>query len=177
MKRKIGEIYNKPIVIGDKNLVTRNEIHESELNASTGGGDTPNGGNEWEYFRVNNMRAVYGIHEIGILFTILVPYVFDTAPMPMIIDTGTLAFLGSDYDVPTIETIVNNTKGNVIKVSKFNMPKKIGDMMASIVGVPFESMDTFSEFISIGGNNDNLIPITKEEYNEEIEKIFAQYLG
>lgn len=44
MKRKIGEIYNKPVVIGDKNLVTRNEIHESELNASTGGGDAPSGG-------------------------------------------------------------------------------------------------------------------------------------
>lgn len=30
-KRKIGEIYNKPIVTGDKNLVTKNEIHESTL--------------------------------------------------------------------------------------------------------------------------------------------------
>ena len=31
MKRKIGEINNKPLVIGDKNLVTKNEIHKSEL--------------------------------------------------------------------------------------------------------------------------------------------------
>ena len=31
MKKKIGEIYNKPIVTGDKNLVTKNEIHESTL--------------------------------------------------------------------------------------------------------------------------------------------------
>lgn len=31
MKRKIGQIYNKPIVIGDKNLVTKNEVHESTL--------------------------------------------------------------------------------------------------------------------------------------------------
>lgn len=38
-KRKIGEIYNKPIVEGDKNLVTNNEIHKSELSGgNTGGG-------------------------------------------------------------------------------------------------------------------------------------------
>lgn len=36
MKTKIGEIYNKPIVKGDINLVTKNEIHIDEL----GGGST-----------------------------------------------------------------------------------------------------------------------------------------
>lgn len=35
-KKKIGEIYNKPIVIGDKNEVEKHEIHIDELNA---GGD------------------------------------------------------------------------------------------------------------------------------------------
>lgn len=33
-KKKIGEIYDKPIVIGDKNLVTENEIHVDELGRS-----------------------------------------------------------------------------------------------------------------------------------------------
>jgi hypothetical protein len=37
-KRKIGEIYNKPIVEGDKNLVTNNEIHKSELSGGSGSG-------------------------------------------------------------------------------------------------------------------------------------------
>jgi len=36
MKRKIGEIYNKPIVEGDKNLVTKNEVHKSELSGGEG---------------------------------------------------------------------------------------------------------------------------------------------
>lgn len=60
MKRKIGEIYNKPIVIGDKNLVTRNEIHESELNASTGGGDAPSqpSGSSLEYLDVSGLPAI-----------------------------------------------------------------------------------------------------------------------
>ena len=31
MKSKIGELYNKPIVIGNKNEVTDNEIHISEI--------------------------------------------------------------------------------------------------------------------------------------------------
>lgn len=39
MKRKIGTIYNKPIVTGDKNLVTKNETHISELQGSNGGGE------------------------------------------------------------------------------------------------------------------------------------------
>lgn len=35
MKKKIGELYNKPIVIGNPNEVTKNEIHISNLNASS----------------------------------------------------------------------------------------------------------------------------------------------
>lgn len=40
MKRKIGEIYNKPIIEGDINLKTPNEIHKSEL--SSDGGSSSN---------------------------------------------------------------------------------------------------------------------------------------
>lgn len=45
MKRKIGELYNKPIVEGDKNLVTKNETHISELQGNSnneGGGSNSN---------------------------------------------------------------------------------------------------------------------------------------
>ena len=50
MKKKIGEIYNKPIVIGDKNLVTKNEIHESTLK---GGGTVDSGSSDVEYFKID----------------------------------------------------------------------------------------------------------------------------
>lgn len=40
-KRKIGELYNKPIVEGDKNLIKGYEIHVDQL---SGGG-----GNDWLY--------------------------------------------------------------------------------------------------------------------------------
>ena len=42
MKRKIGELYNKPIVIGDKNEVTSNEIHINSLKSSNEGGGVVN---------------------------------------------------------------------------------------------------------------------------------------
>lgn len=45
-KRKIGEIYNKPIIEGDINLKTPNEIHKSEL---SGGGASSCEMKEWYY--------------------------------------------------------------------------------------------------------------------------------
>lgn len=50
MKKKIGEIYNKPIVTGDKNLVTKNEIHESTLK----GGTIDSGSSDVEYYKFNH---------------------------------------------------------------------------------------------------------------------------
>ena len=54
-KRKIGEIYNRPIIEGDINLKTSSEIHKSELNVpqsggESGGGDAPSGGSGMLYF-------------------------------------------------------------------------------------------------------------------------------
>ena len=48
MKRKIGEIYNKPIIEGDINLKTPNEIHKSEL--SGGGRNT----SKIYYYKIDN---------------------------------------------------------------------------------------------------------------------------
>lgn len=55
MKKKIGEIYNKPIVIGDKNLVTKNEIHKDDLSA--GSGDAPSGGGDtMKYYNTESVE-------------------------------------------------------------------------------------------------------------------------
>lgn len=40
MKRKIGTIYNKPIVEGDINLKSLNEIHRSELSGNNSAGES-----------------------------------------------------------------------------------------------------------------------------------------
>ena len=72
MKKKIGEIYNKPIVTGDKNLVTRNEIHESTLK---GGGTVDSGSSDVEYWKLN----IYKISEDQIELTVFLPYMVSLA--------------------------------------------------------------------------------------------------
>lgn len=70
-KRKIGEIYNKPIVEGDINLKTPNEIHKSEL---SGGGASAGEVKEW-YYRVN-VQGIYdalGGEDIGVISLIIYP--------------------------------------------------------------------------------------------------------
>lgn len=49
MKRKIGELRNKPIVEGDKNLVTKDEVHIDELK-NNGEGGSGGGELEGEYY-------------------------------------------------------------------------------------------------------------------------------
>lgn len=51
MKRKIGEIYNKPIVEGDKNLVREGtEIHINDLQSNSSSG----GGSKVEYWGISD---------------------------------------------------------------------------------------------------------------------------
>ena len=58
MKKRIGTIYGTPIVEGDKNLKTTNEVHISEL----GGGNTENStGVEYEYFILDNPNNDDGV--------------------------------------------------------------------------------------------------------------------
>lgn len=54
MKRKVGELFNKPIVIGNKNEVTKNEIHINNLNVPTSG---EGGGlaSSWRYFDISKL--------------------------------------------------------------------------------------------------------------------------
>lgn len=68
MKKKVGELYDKPIVIGNKNEVTKNEIHVDELG---GGGDSFDDG--MRYFLIqktdnsfsNFMDFIGIVHSIG----------------------------------------------------------------------------------------------------------------
>lgn len=74
MKRKIGEIYNKPIIEGDINLKGPNEIHKSELcgsNSEEGGGNSEE--EHWIGIRFGNEdmginpfpAAVFNFTEVG----------------------------------------------------------------------------------------------------------------
>lgn len=67
-KKKIGEIHHKPIVTGDKNLVTKNEIHESNLI-----GSSSNNEYEFEYLDVSGYDFTPG-GTPGIIFMTLCLY-------------------------------------------------------------------------------------------------------
>ena len=58
MKKRIGTLYNKPIIEGDINLKTPNEIHKNELK---GGGNNPSGGSVSKYapryFKIDFSKA------------------------------------------------------------------------------------------------------------------------
>jgi hypothetical protein len=54
MKKKIGEIYNKPIVIGNKNEITKNEVHIDNLGGSTSG-EGGGSASTMEYIDVRNI--------------------------------------------------------------------------------------------------------------------------
>ena len=57
-KRKIGEIYNKPIIEGDINLKTPNEIHKSELSGELGGGGASGEVKVWYYKDVSDNKEM-----------------------------------------------------------------------------------------------------------------------
>lgn len=82
MKRKIGEIYNKPIIEGDINLKGPNEIHKSELggsNSEGGGGSSSESTNPYYIKNVYNTSGTGNGSEIyvfNILFGILNGIVF-----------------------------------------------------------------------------------------------------
>lgn len=101
-KRKIGEIYNKPIIEGDINLKTPNEIHKSEL--SGGGGSSVGEVKEW-YYRIDwdklsqdnengtidsNMLEILFLISIGMSYSAIYPY-----------DLGNAHIAYYDVDLPS----------------------------------------------------------------------------
>lgn len=82
MKRKIGEIYNKPIVEGNKNLVTKNEVHKSELI------DVPQsgGGSTMEYLDLTNIDTAIKAEVIS--FSYLLKYSLGVYPVSYLLAMG-----------------------------------------------------------------------------------------
>lgn len=68
-KRKIGEIYNKPIIEGDINLKTPNEIHKSELV----GGGVGEGEEDVLYLVINADIETVGTSELITLLLMHIP--------------------------------------------------------------------------------------------------------
>lgn len=71
MKKKIGEIYNKPIVTGDKNLVTKNEIHESSLGDNSNNNEVIKPYYIKSIYEESSMQLGMILHQLAQVFPIL----------------------------------------------------------------------------------------------------------
>lgn len=120
MKRKIGEIYNKPIVEGDINLKTPNEIHKSEL---SGGGES----NEVKYYYYL-LEQDYDLEPV----TRTVIDIINTSIAP--IESMLIQLNGKD-----INSTIGIVKTNVI-------PKALGN--ETIIGFSIKDEKTFRQFVT-----------------------------
>lgn len=168
-KRKIGEIYNKPIVEGDINLKTPNEIHKSEL---SGGGNNSSGEvKEW-YYRVN-IQGIYdaiGVEDVTVLtMTVFANYVI----LP---DANNNKKFNS-YMYDWSELSVSTTKKILAFTCVSNIPLQASgnDIHYLIYGDNFTKLKHMMTVI--GGDYEQIInavsphitEISKEEYESLIE--------
>ena len=158
MKKRIGTLYNKPIIEGDINLKTPNEIHKDELssNNSQGGGS-----DKIEYFKFKEP-----IETIDERFKFMMSTVaFENEPVKGIIPYGVfgggmiyntiLGFAFCDYVV--------NTGTEYIKAESV---KQYLIIMSNpdITGIP--NPDDIPDAIY---EDFGIIPISKEEYYDLIK--------
>lgn len=165
MKRKIGEIYNKPIIEGDINLKTSNEIHKSELN---GGGGAKEYYYKWKdgadkfnevVEAIGNILIIKNIINVGCLLYKMVDHYTgeELSDMELIRDSDAFCIFGEETPILVFDNKpITMPKGNLIdKINALN--------------VLYPSED-FSQIIPliIDYVNNSLIEITKEEYESMI---------
>ena len=168
MKRKIGEIYNKPIVEGDINLKTPNEIHKSEL--FEGGGASNSEVKEW-YYRVD-VQGIYDAvgEDIEVIGMIIYPNYI------IIPGTNTHKKINS-YFWSWKDFTVSRTKEIVAFSCVSNIPvqTEADDKLYNIYGDNFTKLKYVLS--SLGGDYEQIIniispyitEISKEEYESLID--------
>lgn len=166
MKSRIGTINKKPIVQGDKNLVTPNEIHVSELK----GGEQ--GNVPVEYYKVVAPEGVDLETARNNVFGVISNYLVISAPNLYILVKGTYSpnntrFTGFPilqvlnlenriiyaYEIKSLNTITKhiNDNGTLVEFPNFN---NIFDVSDSLLG-PDMSLQL----------KQALVPITAEEFH------------
>lgn len=166
MKSRIGTINRKPIVLGDKNLVTPNEIHVSELGGGRGQSDIP-----VEYYKVvalegHDLSAVRNeVSQVFIAllsefscFHILVKGTSSGsyrlfAGVPLMFISNQDNFSGHAYAIRSFHTITKNVTndGTIIEIPSFNNI--------------FDALELIGEFAeALPFLKKALVPITAEEF-------------
>lgn len=182
MKRKIGEIYNKPIIEGDINLKTPNEIHKSEL--SVGGGNSEV--KEYYYlFDVDKVIEAFGMSEED--FNTLLSQ--SNGGIIQILFYGALNFIGRGINYYREYVIVNQLQQfTSIDILKKIKAIKLYDNINPVESTKGSEFEKDTEHYNVIGNLEEryikqknindfgfpnpalyTTPITKEEYEALID--------
>jgi hypothetical protein len=144
MKKKIGEIYNIPIVIGDKNLKTKNEIHIDELNNTQSGR-----GSAMEYLDITNIDTAIKAEVISISY--MLKYNLGVYPVAYLLAMG-----GSISQLAPVVTAVAIYPEARIETE--GLSGTIGDLFARALGdVP---RITEEEFYNLNNGGNSMIEFT-----------------
>lgn len=140
MKKKVGELYDKPIVIGNPNEFTKNEIALSELGGSNGGS------NNIKYYNLPN----------------------DAGIKQMMPAYSTLVKLGSGdqkaiYSVGQILGMAMGEDASISESAEMFIACAVD--FDGVVCLTNEGVTKISDFFTPeGAANANLVEITKEEF-------------
>lgn len=170
MKKRIGFIYNKPIVDGDINLKTNNEIHKSELYKTHSGGGTSN--NQYSYYKILNpdfwnlsgeslemINVVYNIDQILYSWD---DFVLRSNFTRAVID-GTLD-VAVAFRYPNFLSTIEDRGyyiSNQSKIDTYEFKGTLEERLAEAVKMPIEEMTSVLYTM--------IAPITEEEYTSMIK--------
>ena len=122
MKKRIGNLLGKPIIQGDINLKTNNEIHIKELSA--GGGSLGGEASTIEYLDVSGMADEMSVKKTALIFQSYLVKFFDDNKVSVIGGAGLL----------TVEDNINTITEGVVAVAidsnaKIIMEGRIGTIL------------------------------------------------
>lgn len=195
MKKKIGTLYGKPIVEGDTNLVTNNEVHINNLNNKEINNNN-NNSSEFKYYSLKTDKSnedflfifqfiklipiFQAINKDGIFNNIIVTDYDSTGSIEGYINYGIFSSIdgSSVIDIESLKAICICTKPQYINIKDKNSTQKYkveGDLANQIYIVistlykdnipPELSLNSLYEML----NTANIKEITEEEYNKLIE--------
>lgn len=153
-KRKIGEIYNKPIIEGDINLKTPNEIHKSEL---SGGADVQHLQSIYLAFKqpIKDLEIPQTLSSLTMLvtFRLCVASTYKTSDNLILVSAGLAMSDWEGFELHRIEVIPNTKE----------------DILFTGVKMPiFTNWNSFLEYLdSLGDEFVSLFTSTFEEITEE----------
>ena len=139
-KKKIGEINNKPIVIGDKNLVTKNETHISELNRGSDSNFT-----DYTYFNFNS-------DNFNVIADLISMYIYEISPHASILPI--LSKTADSYNT-YINTVNSVPSGYISQILAVAIPRYVmGELYTedgyTMIEYSFgKSLDLFSAIAEI----------------------------